>query len=76
MRSFLNDLVGADAAGFVLRNERTGVAVARRLLPALEPSARNVGLLRHDSLPEDTAMVIAPTGAVHTWFMRFPIDLI
>ena len=76
MRSFLNDLVDADAGGFVLRNERSGAVVAHRLLPALDPSTRNVGLLRHDALPDDTAMVLAPTSAVHTWFMRFPIDVL
>ena len=62
-------------AGLVLRNTRTGRIVAHRLLPALDSQTRRRGLLKHTSLDEGEAMLIAPTNAVHTWFMKFDIDI-
>lgn len=73
--SFLKPLVGAAAAAFVLRNERTGGVVATDILPAFSSAARRTGLLKHASLPAGSAMIIAPTSAIHTFFMRFPIDV-
>jgi ethanolamine transporter EutH len=32
--------------------------------------------LGRDGLPDGTALVIAPSNAVHTFFMRFAIDVI
>ena len=65
----------ATPAGWVLRNTRTGRVVADRLLPALDSESRRRGLLKHTSLDEGEAMIIAPTNAVHTWFMKFDIDI-
>lgn len=76
MTSFLSVLVGADAAAYVLRNARTNGTVASRLLPAFDAAARNTGLLKHSTLEPGAAMLIAPSNAVHTFFMRFPIDLL
>jgi uncharacterized membrane protein (UPF0127 family) len=56
-------------------NERTGVSVADNLLTAFDSSSRKTGLLRHSSLPEGTALIIAPSNAIHTFFMRFAIDV-
>ena len=75
MPSFLSPLRNADASGFVLRNQQTGTVVATHLLPAFDSKTRNVGLLGRQSLDPRTAMIIAPTNAVHTFFMRFPIDI-
>ena len=72
--SFLTPLA-ATPAGLVLRNTRTGRIVADRLLPALDSESRRRGLLKHTSLDEGEAMIIAPTNAVHTWFMKFDIDI-
>ena len=72
--SFLTPLP-ATAAGWVLRNTRTGRIIADRLLPALDSESRRRGLLKHTSLDEGEAMIIAPTNAVHTWFMKFDIDI-
>ena len=71
---FVSKLRG-DASGFCIRNERNGRVLADRILPALDSKSRRTGLLGRDSLPVGHAMVIAPTNAVHTWFMRFPIDI-
>ena len=76
MTSFLSVLVGADAAAYVLRNARTNGTVAARLLPAFDAASRNTGLLNHTALEPGEAMLIAPSNAVHTCFMRFPIDLL
>ncbi len=75
MPSFLNSLRGGDGQGLVLRNPRSGVVVAERLLPAFDSASRRTGLLKHRSLDPGVAMLIAPTNAVHTFFMRFPIDV-
>lgn len=37
---------------------------------------RAVGLLGRGGLAQDEAMVFPRCRSVHTWFMRFPIDLI
>ena len=49
--------------------------MAHQLLPAFDSATRNAGLLGRHSLDPGTAMIIAPTNAVHTFFMRFPIDI-
>jgi uncharacterized protein len=46
------------------------------VLSALDSKSRRTGLLRHESLPDGEAMVIAPTNAIHTFFMRFAIDVV
>jgi uncharacterized membrane protein (UPF0127 family) len=50
--------------------------LADRILTAFDSHSRRTGLLKHDTLPAGDALVIAPCGAVHTFFMRFPIDLV
>ena len=49
--------------------------MADRLVPAFDSQTRRTGLLKHTSLDEGEAMIIAPTSAVHTWFMKFDIDI-
>jgi uncharacterized membrane protein (UPF0127 family) len=58
-----------------MRNTRNGRVLARELITAFDSKSRRVGLLQHTSFPEGSAMIIAPTNAVHTFFMRFPIDI-
>ncbi len=36
---------------------------------------KNRGLLGRDALDPGTGMVIERCGMIHTWFMRFPIDV-
>ena len=73
---FLRSLVNTAPTGFCLRNRRTGELLASRLLPALDSVTRKTGLLKHTSLSDGEAMVIAPSNAVHTWFMKFDLDLV
>ncbi len=75
MPSFLTALLQPDHERHVLVEPHTGVIVADRLLTAFASADRNKGLLGRDSLPERAAMIIAPCTAVHTFFMRFSIDI-
>jgi uncharacterized protein len=76
MPSFLSPLVRNPAGAFCLVNERTGAVVADRLLPAFDSKTRRTGLLAHQSMPAGSAMIIAPTNAIHTFFMKFAIDVL
>ncbi len=75
MRTFLTPLRRPAGQRHVLRNERTQAIIADELLPAFDSETRRTGLLKHTSLGPRTAMVIAPTNAIHTFFMKFPIDV-
>ena len=64
-----------DPGEYELRNERAGTVLATRVLTAFDSASRRTGLLRHESLPLGTGLIIAPSNAVHTFFMRFAIDV-
>jgi hypothetical protein len=76
MSHFLRPLLGRAGAGSALVNERTGAVVAEVLEAALDSASRRRGLLGRDSLPERHGLVLAPCSSVHTFFMRFPIDVL
>ena len=73
--SFLRPLLRDSGTEHTLRNTRNGRVLATRLIPAFDSESRRTGLLKHEALPDGSAMVIAPTNAVHTFFMRFAIDI-
>lgn len=75
MKSFLSPLLQAGATRHLLENARTRRVVAAQLLTAFDSASRRQGLLGRDSLPAGSALIIAPSNAVHTFFMRFPIDI-
>lgn len=60
----------------MLRNARTGLLVATELETAFASSDRRKGLLGRDGLAPGQALIIAPTNMVHTFAMRFPIDIL
>jgi uncharacterized membrane protein (UPF0127 family) len=74
MGTFLTPALKSPRGGFSLVNDRTGVPVVTDLEIAVDSAARRKGLLGRDRLADTTGIVIAPTNAVHTFFMRFPID--
>jgi len=76
MPSFIDPLFKAAVAGQRLVIERTGATLANDLLPAFDSKTRRTGLLRHRSLPAGSAMIIAPSNAVHTFGMAFDIDIV
>jgi uncharacterized membrane protein (UPF0127 family) len=59
-----------------LRNDRTGLFVAQTLEPAFDSASRNRGLLGRDGMTDGHAIVLGPTNLIHTFFMRFPIDIL
>lgn len=61
---------------FTLRVRRTGVLAVTRAVLASDSHSRRVGLLRHDALGDDEALVVVPTQGIHTFGMRFPIDVV
>jgi uncharacterized protein len=73
--SFLRPLLRNAESPHVIRNTRNGRILAQDLVAAFDSKSRRIGLLRHESFPEGSAMIIAPSNAVHTFFMRFPIDV-
>jgi uncharacterized membrane protein (UPF0127 family) len=73
---FLTPLVAGGQTSSVLQNLRTGVPLARHLEPAFDSKSRRRGLLGRHSLLADTALIIAPCKSVHTFFMRFTIDVV
>ncbi|HXE79575.1 MAG TPA: DUF192 domain-containing protein [Vicinamibacterales bacterium] len=73
---FLKLLVNSPDAPFSLRNTRNGRVVAERLEPAFDSGTRRRGLMGRDGLPAGSALVIAPSNSVHTFFMKFPIDVL
>jgi uncharacterized protein len=73
---FLAPALTGSPDGLVVKNTRNGLLLAERLEGAFDSAVRRKGLLGREGLPEGTAFVIAPSNAVHTFFMRFPIDIV
>jgi uncharacterized protein len=73
--SFFTPILGAPATPHRLINQRNGVIVVERIITAFDSASRRHGLLGLDEMPADQALIIAPSNAVHTWSMRFAIDL-
>jgi len=76
MGTFLTPALKSPKGGFSLVNDRTGDAIVTELEIAVDSETRRKGLLGRDRLAESAGIVIAPTNAVHTFFMRFPIDIV
>ncbi len=75
MASWLTPLLREPARRFRLVNLRTGAVLAESVGAATDSETRRRGLLGRDAMPAGEALVIAPTNAIHTWFMRFDIDV-
>lgn len=60
----------------VIRNLTKQSLLADRALLANTSATRRTGLLKHDSLPDGEGLLITPCEGVHTFGMKFPIDVI
>jgi uncharacterized protein len=60
----------------IARNVDTGSVVADKVGVAATRETRRVGLLKHTSLAAGEALWIVPSRGVHTWGMRFTIDIV
>lgn len=56
--------------------DRQGRVVCERCLVADRPFSRLRGLLGRTALPAGEGLLLRPTPSIHTWFMRFPIDVV
>jgi uncharacterized membrane protein (UPF0127 family) len=57
-------------------NESKGQMLARRVTVASSLWARGKGLLGTASLAESEGLWIMPCRSIHTFFMRYPIDVL
>jgi uncharacterized membrane protein (UPF0127 family) len=53
-----------------------GAVVCIRCRIAQRPWSRMRGLLGRSRLDESEGILLRPAASVHTWFMRFPIDVV
>ena len=73
--SFLTPLLRSSAGNLTLRHARSGHVIATRILTAFDSASRRKGLLGRDRLEVGEVLILAPSNAVHTCFMRFALDL-
>jgi uncharacterized protein len=59
-----------------VRNLTRDTLLGDRIDVANTSSTRRTGLLKHDSLEEGTGLWIVPCESVHTFFMKFAIDVV
>lgn len=72
---FLSPLLREPNRPWMLEDTTAGAVLATSVEAAVDSESRRRGLLGRTGLDE-TALVIAPCNAVHTFFMRFPIDVV
>jgi hypothetical protein len=75
MASWLSPLLRDPATRFRLVNARTGAVIADSVHGAFDSATRRHGLLGRTGMPAGEALIIAPTNAIHTFFMKFDIDV-
>ena len=56
-------------------NTRTGAIIAEKAKITQNFKERSIGLLNRKSLEPGEALLIKPCNSIHTFFMRFPIDV-
>jgi uncharacterized membrane protein (UPF0127 family) len=73
---FLTPILRDAARPHQLTNARDGAVLADRIEIASDSRSRRKGLLGRDRMAPGAALVIAPCGGIHTFWMRFSIDVI
>jgi uncharacterized membrane protein (UPF0127 family) len=74
--SFLTDMLRAPEPRYQLRNAVSGGVLARQVELAVDSASRRRGLLGRESFEPGSALIIAPCSAIHTFSMRFAIDVV
>lgn len=72
---FLQPLLKNRAQKYRIENVRNGRILAECVAGAFDSKSRRTGLLHETDFPEGRALIIAPSNGIHTFFMRFPIDV-
>jgi uncharacterized protein len=75
MPSFLSPALKSPGQRYRLIRH-AGDAVVADLMLATDSATRRKGLLGREGLSEESGLIIAPSNAVHTFFMRFSIDIV
>jgi uncharacterized protein len=73
--TFLTPLLTVPSTQWALRNDRSGLLLATRIEGAFDSSSRNRGLLGRGSLSDGHCLILARCNSIHTFFMRFAIDV-
>jgi hypothetical protein len=60
----------------LVRNQTRNTVLARAAEVADTSAKRRTGLLKHEKLEPGEGLWITPCESVHTFFMKFPIDLV
>jgi uncharacterized membrane protein (UPF0127 family) len=76
LTSFLSPIVAGPAQPYLLQNSRTGLVIADEIETAFDSKTRNRGLLGRARLDDGSALILAPCLSIHTFFMRFAIDVL
>ena len=66
----------SSARGSIALAREDGTVVCQRCTVADRMFSRMKGLLGRKSLAEDEGILIRPAPSIHTFFMRFPIDVV
>ena len=74
--SFLSEMLRYPERSYELVNAGAGGVVAGRVELAVDSESRRRGLLGRDVFEPGSALIIAPCSSIHTFFMRFAIDVI
>ena len=74
MPHFLTPLLRSEPCGLLIERTQTWLAIG--LEAAFDSAARRKGLLGRDALRVGRGLVIAPSQGVHTFGMRFAIDIV
>lgn len=69
-------LLAKHARDHRLVNRSRSLVLAAVVEPAFDSQSRRKGLLGRRTLPLDTVIAIAPSNAIHTFGMQFPIDVL
>jgi uncharacterized membrane protein (UPF0127 family) len=74
--SFLSDCRDDPAARYAVTNTRNAAVLASAARVAVTMADRRRGLLGRTDLPAGEGLILAPCVSIHTWFMRFAIDVL
>jgi uncharacterized membrane protein (UPF0127 family) len=75
-KTFLTPLLKRSSHPQRLVNSRSGGILATSVIAAFDSERRRKGLLGREAMEPGEALIIAPTNAIHMFFMRFAIDAV
>jgi uncharacterized membrane protein (UPF0127 family) len=73
---FLRAALETPVDRLAITHEPSGRVIANPVELALDSASRRRGLLGRTRFEKGSALIIAPSSAVHTFFMAFPIDIV